>query len=65
MKRKISKKKSCSRKVGYSTREQAYGAMRSATAKNYTGRMNVYKCRFCKKWHFGHAPMCQEVDGWK
>ena len=52
------RKKSCGGKVGYESAHAGYLAMIALYRKDakHLGfeKMNVYKCRFCKKYHIGH-----------
>jgi hypothetical protein len=50
------RRKSCTGKTRFETSKMAHRAMSSMSHKEYRGKMNVYKCRFCKKYHFGRAP---------
>ena len=56
-------------------RRQCDGKKRHATAadamlaratlnrsKGYQGRMNVYRCQFCRGYHIGHAPERLSTD---
>lgn len=53
-KRRI-RRRSCSRKVRHETADQARAAMSALTrTKGWTGHMQVYRCRFCGGYHFGH-----------
>jgi hypothetical protein len=46
--------KQCDKKVRFEDRQTAVKRMRTAQAK--PGKMlNVYKCRFCRKYHIGNT----------
>lgn len=56
-KRRI-RRKQCSNKRRYATRLEAEGTMKEVIrkGKKHGGWLNVYSCRFCGGFHFGHAP---------
>lgn len=55
-KRRI-RRKQCEGKKRYLNREDCTFAMFKVNKKNQSWhRLNTYKCKFCKGWHFGHTP---------
>lgn len=51
------RRKECGGKVRYeSAGAAAYVVGQMRRAGKVDGRMNVYSCKFCKGYHFGHAP---------
>jgi hypothetical protein len=42
----------CAGKVGHDTWKQAAAA---AMRTSHMGRLHVYKCKHCKKYHVGHT----------
>ena len=53
-KRRI-RKQSCDGKKQYETQEKAQNSLFRQKRQNIlTGWFNVYKCKFCKKFHLGH-----------
>lgn len=44
---------SCRRKIAYPSGKEAHAARRDLEARGETN-LNVYKCRFCGKYHVGH-----------
>lgn len=50
------RRKVCGGKVRHTSSNAAYAAI-NALRRNcrVNGRMNAYRCRFCKGWHIGHA----------
>lgn len=49
------RRKSCTGKIGHETAGVAVAAMKSVQRRRWYGPMNVYRCRFCSKYHIGHA----------
>jgi hypothetical protein len=45
-------KRECGSKCRYSSPEKAWASIRKHTS---TVEFNVYRCSFCRTWHFGHA----------
>lgn len=56
-KRRI-RRRQCGGKRRHETAAAAEKAMRSVIFSGYRrgGWLQVYKCRFCNGYHFGHAP---------
>ena len=50
------RRKSCSGKVRYDDIELAWKAVRASGARDNSGWILPYKCRFCGGYHIGHAP---------
>jgi rubrerythrin len=47
----------CTRKIKHATEDAAYGALRKAhKAGKADGFTNVYRCKWCGGWHWGHTP---------
>ena len=56
-KRRI-RRKSCEGKRRFTNSTEALNAVHSVirNGRKRGGWLNVYKCQFCKGYHFGHAP---------
>lgn len=66
-KRRI-RRKQCEGKKRYSDKEECEYTMRKVRKKNPSWqRLNTYKCKFCKGWHFGHTPkkVIKQIKGRK
>ena len=52
------RRKQCGHKQRFADSASARAVMLQVIySKNFNGgRMNVYRCRFCAGYHFGHAP---------
>lgn len=51
------RRKSCEGKVRYQTPQIAMSVLfRLKRQKKLNGVLNTYKCKFCGKFHLGHAP---------
>jgi len=49
------RRKQCEGKRRYETAAEATAGIRALhKAKGYQGFLNVYRCAFCKGYHFGH-----------
>jgi hypothetical protein len=53
-------------KRGYDTKKLALQALGNSARKwNWDkSQMNVYKCKKCRKWHFGRKVTCKKRGGW-
>ncbi len=49
------RRKSCENKVGHLTAQAGAVARAKLNQRHYSGRMAVYRCRYCHKYHVGHA----------
>ena len=51
------KRRICENKVAYETVDQARkGIVHIYQNSFFKRKMNVYKCRYCGKYHIGHRP---------
>ena len=48
------RRKACEGKIKHNSRNDAWAARRKLPFDE--SPMNIYKCKFCKKWHIGHRP---------
>lgn len=51
------RRKQCERKQRFACHDDANTAMRSVifSGKKNGGWLHIYKCRFCRGYHFGHT----------
>lgn len=49
------RRKQCEGKIRHTTQVGAYIALKNTPRDGK--RMNVYRCKFCRGWHIGHAPI--------
>jgi hypothetical protein len=51
----MTKARECGEKVQYRTRRAAQEGMWLLKRQTLAIRLNVYRCRFCGFWHYGHT----------
>lgn len=52
------------KKVAYKTEEEAQAAAMEYMSKNpQEGKVSVYKCAYCNKYHIGHTRECELIAG--
>lgn len=59
------RRRQCSHKRRYESHDQAAAAMHCVirAGKKRGGFLHVYRCRFCRGFHFGHA-IRQQQGAW-
>jgi hypothetical protein len=50
------RRRGCEGKVRHTERADALQHLRQLRRIDHAWHLNIYRCRFCKGWHVGHAP---------
>lgn len=50
----------CRGKIGYPSKRAALGRLRALRMQD-RHRMSAYKCKACRRWHFGHTPAAKRA----
>lgn len=61
----VKRRKACEGKRRYDTRTEAKAGLKNFVrmqGHGHPGTLRAYRCEFCEKFHFGHAPQAMPAD---